>query len=472
MATWVARQRRRTYEVGEMFGQLMGAVAFLHRRGVSVRTLSLGTVLVAQDCAPLLVDVEPLPAGAGKGMLLTDTAAPKDKDKGKEPPSAAPPPPSSSFMAMSLSAMAPKAAAAAAKSKAAAQVGVPPGMQWAAKPSSTAREPVPPPVSPPATWGGFGGVVGYQAPELEAGGEPSPLSDLWAVGIMMFHTVFPTASAVPDAATGGVVVPPHEDESLRSLLAGLLRTAPQSRLQSADRVLAQPFFATDVLVTEPLVQTEWKVKLLRQFGRRLQAGRAPLRIEVSLTHVVDSTLTTFASLYKGNLVQPLHVTFIHASSALQMECMPTLASLYTTFFTQVRPHAPRRLHKLRTGSSRVWHGATETGLGTRDTIPIPHFRGVRVHVSTGHDPGEGNRQQSRDRRRELSLPPGIPNCSIRTFFERKRRRAALLPHPAGRCFQLDVLQTSVSTIPATWRNATPAQRNPAQPGLFSRRGYA
>jgi hypothetical protein len=35
MARWVERQRRRTYEVVEMFGQLMSAVAFLHRHGVS-----------------------------------------------------------------------------------------------------------------------------------------------------------------------------------------------------------------------------------------------------------------------------------------------------------------------------------------------------------------------------------------------------------------------------------------------------
>jgi hypothetical protein len=332
---------------------------------VTVRTLSLGTVLMVQDRAPLLLDVELLAVGAAKpakdSAKAAAAAAGMEGAASRESASSAPPP-SSSFMAMSLSAMAPKAEGALGKAEAAAagvgnvataatrapaaQVGVPPGMQWAAKSTSSGKkkESCPPPAPPPAAWGGFRGVVGYQAPELEAGGEPSPLSDLWAVGMMMFHTVFPNAPAVPDAASGGVVVPPHEDESLRALLTSLLRTAPESRLQSADHALAHPFLATDLMgraagAEEPLVQTEWKVKLLRQYGQRLQAGRKPLRIEVSLTHLVDSTLTAFASIHKGNLVQPLHVMFVNANAVQPLERMPTVASLYTTFFTQVGDRA-------------------------------------------------------------------------------------------------------------------------------------
>lgn len=100
-----------------------------------------------------------------------------------------------------------------------------------------------------------------------------------------------------------MVIPAHEDECLRALLAALLRTDPRRRLQTADQVLAHAFFATDVLgrdgsASHQIVQTEWKIKLLREYGQRLQAGRPPVPIEISMLNLVDSTLGTFVHLPK------------------------------------------------------------------------------------------------------------------------------------------------------------------------------
>jgi hypothetical protein len=44
----------------------------------------------------------------------------------------------------------------------------------------------------------------------------------------------------------------------------------------------------------------------------------------------------------------------------------------------------------------------------------PNYRGVRVHVSTGYNRGEGNRRASRNRG-VSDLPPEIPHVTIRNF---------------------------------------------------------
>lgn len=40
----------------------------------------------------------------------------------------------------------------------------------------------------------------YQAPEVQQGEAPTAVSDLWAVGMMMFHAVFRDAVPVPVCA--------------------------------------------------------------------------------------------------------------------------------------------------------------------------------------------------------------------------------------------------------------------------------
>jgi hypothetical protein len=46
---------------------------------------------------------------------------------------------------------------------------------------------------------------------------------------------------------------------------------------------------------------------------------------------------------------------------------------------------------------------------------IPHFRGVRVALGTGYNPGEGNRRASRNGR-VSDLPPESPTVTIRNCF--------------------------------------------------------
>jgi serine/threonine protein kinase len=65
--------------------------------------------------------------------------------------------------------------------------------------SATSAAPVAPSavVVPPV------GIPGYLAPEVEAGGLPSPGSDLWCFGLMLFEAVFPGVSTVADPASVG-----------------------------------------------------------------------------------------------------------------------------------------------------------------------------------------------------------------------------------------------------------------------------
>ena len=78
-------------------------------------------------------------------------------------------------------------------------------------------------------------------------------------------------------------------------------------------------------------------------------------------------------------------------------------------------YAPQTRHR----SSRIVRGVANRNVlgladreGSLDEGQIPTFRGVRVHVSTGCNRGEGNRRASRNGR-VSDLPP--PNNSIRNF---------------------------------------------------------
>jgi hypothetical protein len=51
-----------------------------------------------------------------------------------------------------------------------------------------------------------------------------------------------------------------------------------------------------------------QVALLREYGRRLQAGRHPIQMEVAVDQWVDSALYAFSQLGRGTLVQPLQVS--------------------------------------------------------------------------------------------------------------------------------------------------------------------
>eukprot|EP00238_Polyblepharides_amylifera_P013244 CAMPEP_0196578402 /NCGR_PEP_ID=MMETSP1081-20130531/7306_1 /TAXON_ID=36882 /ORGANISM="Pyramimonas amylifera, Strain CCMP720" /LENGTH=470 /DNA_ID=CAMNT_0041897607 /DNA_START=174 /DNA_END=1586 /DNA_ORIENTATION=+ len=241
--------------------------------------------------------------------------------------------------------------------------GAPSGMLWAHKATraSEGNEMQSEVQWEEAVWGTCRGVGGFQAPEVECGGPPSILSDIWALGIMLFKAVFPSHSTLPDEADGGgVIVPQHEDECLRSLLHSMLRTDPLERLQTADQVAVHPFLA-QVSGGRPsspdslklVIQSEWKVHLVREYGRRLQAERPPAELTISQDQIVDSTLAAFLNLTQGGLVHPLHITFVSmASLPLSSPKQPplTMATFYSCFFDQIL-RSPLNLVETCSGSA-------------------------------------------------------------------------------------------------------------------------
>jgi hypothetical protein len=68
---------------------------------------------------------------------------------------------------------------------------------------------------------------------------------------------------------------------------------------------------------------------------------------------------------------------------------------------EVSAHPPQRL--------RIGRGDRNWPLNEAHR---PNFRGVRVHVSTGYNPGERNRRASRNGR-VSDLPPETPTVTIR-----------------------------------------------------------
>jgi hypothetical protein len=73
----------------------------------------------------------------------------------------------------------------------------------------------------------------------------------------------------------------------------------------------------------------------------------------------------------------------------------------------VRGHRSTATQKLRI--ERVWHGAT--GKWPLNDGQPPNFRGVRVHVSTGYNPGERNRFVSHLTPKPHHLLRGLSNES-------------------------------------------------------------
>eukprot|EP00959_Pyramimonas_sp_CCMP1952_P453979 9469179-Pyramimonas_sp.AAC.2 len=197
---------------------------------------------------------------------------------------------------------------------------------------------------------------------------------------MIYQCVFGETAPPPDAQLGGVVIPPHEDECLRALLQGLLRSEPEQRMQildctyeleqrvqmhsrlvvtggcylcvtrvsqSADEALTHPFFVAGKLgwtgTSEPIVQTEWKLALVREYGRRLQADRQPIQVDVDVNQMTDAALYAFAQLCKGTLVHPLEVSFMNVPAG---QTAPP--SLYAAFFGAML-HAPHPLFETHRG---------------------------------------------------------------------------------------------------------------------------
>ncbi|KAK3265045.1 hypothetical protein CYMTET_26247 [Cymbomonas tetramitiformis] len=328
---WLAEKPRRAYEIGELFSQLAGILAYLHRHGVIVQTLALNNVLVVNDRSPLLVDIElPFPSD----MPTRKAAMPE--------PHSPQAPPGDSFMALSFSAMhgtqTPETSPAGGRGASTAQP---------AEEAGRAPGPVP----------------GYIAPEVESGGEVSAGADLWALGVMLFEANFSTLTPVPDGEKGGVPIPSHDDESLRHLLSLLLRTDPALRLQTADEVLAHPYLATDMLGRDPggthqIVQTEWKVKLVHEYGHRIQAGRQPVPATISMDDMLNSVMSVALLLKDSALMHPLHITFVNAP---QNAPSPTISFLYQSFFSEVL-HPRAMLFETRADASAASNGSP--GLGS------------------------------------------------------------------------------------------------------------
>eukprot|EP00854_Cymbomonas_tetramitiformis_P006506 gene6506-7799_t len=277
---WLAEKPRRAYEIGELFSQLAGILAYLHRHGVIVQTLALNNVLVVNDRSPLLVDIElPFPICSAECVRSCLTA----------------------------------------------------GSTWKC--------------------------------QVESGGEVSAGADLWALGVMLFEANFSTLTPVPDGEKGGVPIPSHDDESLRHLLSLLLRTDPALRLQTADEVLAHPYLATDMLGRDPggthqIVQTEWKVKLVHEYGHRIQAGRQPVPATISMDDMLNSVMSVALLLKDSALMHPLHITFVNAP---QNAPSPTISFLYQSFFSEVL-HPRAMLFETRADASAASNGSP--GLGS------------------------------------------------------------------------------------------------------------
>eukprot|EP00898_Chlorokybus_atmophyticus_P004023 jgi/Chlat1/4621/Chrsp3S05581 len=282
LRSWLTATTRKAYEVCEVFRQLLQGIAYLHHRHVFMRALSLDGVVITSDRSPLLLDV---------GLLaLEDTAGSNEE--------VVPAPQGMSFINLTMSAI-----------------------------SNAAKEPS---ARSTAT-----GSASFVAPEVEAGGATTAASDLWALGAMLFQTVF-GQEPVPDPRTASVPIPEHDDECLRQLLSSILQIDPKNRLSSADEALAHPYFATDVLgrdstLSSLIADSAWKSSLVRHYGRRLQTRRIAISVEVSDERLVDDVLSVWACLADLDLTHPLNVSVVAGPSTTVMD----VNELYTAFFSRL-----------------------------------------------------------------------------------------------------------------------------------------
>lgn len=317
--------RRPLLEICEVFRQLLQAVAHVHRRRMICATLSPKNIHVTSHGLPLILDLpvaQTIPAmpevaaidtlAVTAMPLLANRPAPLEIPGGP----AASPGKSPSFMHMTLG----------AHSMGSFTVRSP-----QERPSRSSQAPRSPeqPIPPTAPVG----IPGYMAPEVEAGGQTSPASDLWSFGLMLFEAVFGGASSLADPDVGGVIVPDHEDASVSTLLRSLLRTDPKARMDNAEDVLAHAFFLSRAPVPpHQIVRSVWKARMVRDYGRHVQLGRFPIPASVRLTAVAGTVLGLFSGISGTSLLHPIHLTVLDVPPGY---APPPMAAIYARFFAEM-----------------------------------------------------------------------------------------------------------------------------------------
>ena len=218
------------------------------------------------------------------------------------------------------------------------------------------------------------GIPGYLAPELEAGGLPSPRSDLWSFGQMLFEAVFSGMSAAVDPLSGGVNIPQHEDSSVRSLLRSLLRTDPAERLRDAEEALAHPFFFGHVptsVSTNYIVRAAWKAKMVRDYGRHVQSDRQPIAASIRLSSIVGTLLGFFNGVSGHALLHPIHLTVIDVPPGYDA---PPMSAIYASFFAEVFDPRAGLFETFNSAALQLQTAAELTHLGPTTVLPASSAR--------------------------------------------------------------------------------------------------
>ncbi|HEX8870410.1 MAG TPA: serine/threonine-protein kinase, partial [Lentzea sp.] len=193
--------------------------------------------------------------------------------------------------------------------------------------------------------GGIMGSPGYMAPELFAGKQPSPASDLWALGATMFHAVEGRAPFQRDTTAATMHAIMYEEPVLHrtqgplaaTIMALLTHddaqrlTAPQLRERLADRtkVVRPPTQSEQTVVIEPVTsfvapqavtREDWddeKPQSRKKIG--IIAGAAAAVVVVALAAVFlikpNTPGTASAQQNRGSGEQPTSQTSSTASSA-------------------------------------------------------------------------------------------------------------------------------------------------------------
>ena len=133
---------------------------------------------------------------------------------------------------------------------------------------------------------GTAGTLAYMAPEVLNGHAPSPLSDIWSFGVLLYEMIagrLPFAERTPAATSAAILsaplapLPPHVPGSLRTIVQRCLARAPGERYQHAHEVRAALEVARDTYgVEEPRSTTE----AARSSARLWLGGAAALGLAI------------------------------------------------------------------------------------------------------------------------------------------------------------------------------------------------